>query len=42
VDTKKKAPVGKYTNPGRADRKHGHPREVKAYDGVGPLGKVAP
>ena len=42
VDTKKKENVGNYKNPGREYRKQGQPREVKAYDFVGKLGKVAP
>ena len=42
VDTKKKENVGNYKNPGREYRKQGHPRDVKAYDFVGELGKVAP
>jgi len=42
VDTKKKENVGNYKNPGREYRKKGQPREVKAYDFIGKLGKVAP
>jgi hypothetical protein len=42
VDTKKKENVGNYKNPGQEYRKQGHPRDVKAYDFVGELGKVAP
>ncbi len=42
IDTKKKENVGNYKNPGREYRKKGQPREVKAYDFVGELGKVAP
>lgn len=42
VDTKKKENVGNYKNPGREYRQQGHPRDVKAYDFVGKLGKVIP
>lgn len=42
VDTKKKENVGNYKNPGREYRRQGEPRDVKAYDFVGKLGKVAP
>lgn len=42
IDTKKKENVGNYKNPGREYRKKGRPREVKAYDFRGKLGKAAP
>jgi hypothetical protein len=42
VDTKKKENIGNYKNPGREYRLQGHPRDVKAYDFVGELGKAAP
>ena len=42
ADTKKKENAGNYRNPGRGYRQLGHSFDVKAYDFVGDLGKVAP
>ena len=42
IDTNRCENVGNYKNPGQEYRKKGQPREVKAYDFTGELGKVAP